>query len=293
MLAFVKNNAEWSSIGLVLLVAIAWAIFIPRQQPPHDEKDLRSRLQGAEIALQNNQKKLENSTSNAPNAEIAGCKVQIQLDKQNVEELQRDLVVWNRYEQKLREFEWGADFNWFIFASLRILVIVLGAITPALIVAEGLKDKKFLAALPAAIVAIGTGFIAEFDFKMEAARFEKAQVNLEYEKAAFIAQSPPLYGKEPILASSPTKPDSGIHPIRLVADVPFPDISNEFLNPIYPEARANFAARIEQVVQEEASERDQFLRGEKREAVRQSSAGENGGTGNKQRKKQSEKPKPQ
>jgi hypothetical protein len=212
-----------------------------------------------------------------------------------VEELLKDLVVWNRYEEELWDFRWGKDLNWYLHSSLRALVIILSAITPALIVAPLFAKKKYLAALPAAIVAIGTACISEFDFKAEAASYDTARVQLEGEKTAFITRANPFYdfeasgkkaGDQTTTAESVTPPGKAAAPAGAAAaakaiaaaaakttadakaaasqqtergcrdgSVPFPPPNG------YKEARANFACRIQQILQIRTGERVQFLRG--------------------------------
>ena len=233
-IAMVHRHAEWLSVGVVVALLIIWGRLMPTHHKVYDESDLVKRIQNAQIAK----------------------------DAQAVSELERDLAVWNRYEGELCLFEWGKGANWYIFASLRVLVIVLSAITPAWIVTPALQNKKFLVVLPAAIVAIGTGLISEFDFRMEAARYGMALVRLQGEKTAFISQSPPLYGpSDTATANAAANPTAGPRQTQIFLDVPFPQLDADQTQPYYPRARANFAFRIEQIIQEEASERDQFLRG--------------------------------
>jgi hypothetical protein len=185
-----------------------------------------------------------------------------------IEELRNDLTVWNRYEEEFSDFRYGKDLNWYMHSSLRMLVLVLSAITPALIVAPLFAKKKFLAALPAAIVAIGTACISEFDFKTEAASYETARVLVLGEKTAFITRFNPTYNylsdqteqqgqrQPPAAPGGPTAPkESGSAEGCTEGQVPFPKPR------LYSEARANFACRIQQVLQKRTGERDQFLRG--------------------------------
>jgi Protein of unknown function (DUF4231) len=182
-------------------------------------------------------------------------------------------AVWRQYAQDFGHFRWGVDLNLYLYSSLRLIAIALSAITPALIVAPSLKDKKVLAALPAVVVAIATGLIAEFDFKAEAARFDAAQVQLETEKSLYLTHAKPFYSifnegilqrsasnqEQPVKTrSSQTGSGRSVSALTLqadVTDIPFQHpLSNE-------ETLANFAYRIGKIRQAVATERDQFLRG--------------------------------
>jgi hypothetical protein len=200
-------------------------------------------------------------------------------DLSHVEDLKADLTVWNRYEYESKTFEWGKDINWYLYSSLRVLVIVLSALTPALIVAPILNQKKFIAALPAAIVAIATGCISEFDFKEQAAAYTQAAVDIQGEKTAFITRSKPLYDyvdplKASQLASLGASPpgtstqgsagSQGAPKADGVAeratcgngDVPFPSPTK------YDDIRANFGCRIQDIWETQSLARLLFLRGQ-------------------------------
>jgi len=236
----IKHAEVYALFTFVALFAI-WLYFLPRKKPPTPELDLQHKL---EITLK----------ASPPEKSEA-----------EVNELKRDLTAWNRYEEELSIFQWGSDLNWYLYSGLRVLVIILSAITPALIVAPMLANKKFLAALPAAIVAIGTGCISEFDFKTEAARYETALVQLVGEKSAFITQSSRFYKIFPPTSQASVKSAPGSKSAAQGADVsqsvtddvPFP------LPTSYPETRANFSFRIEKILQDQTGERTRFLRGEK------------------------------
>ena len=220
-LLVIKENAEWYCFGLFLITLVIWLLCLPRRTEPYYQDELH---------------KAVNAAASNP------------LEKQA---LSTDLEIWTRYESELRTFEWGNALNWYFYASFRVLVIALSAMTPALIVAPGLANKKFLAALPAVIVAIGSGFISEFDYRLESARYHSALVQLEGEKMAFLAGSSPSYG-----SASGTKrevPSASSNDSNL----PYPEPHTYF------EKRANFAYQIEKIYQDEASERDRFLRGTK------------------------------
>jgi hypothetical protein len=240
------KHAEVYALFIFLALFAMWLYFLPRKKPPTPEDDLKHKL---EIAL-------KVSPPEKSEAEV--------------NELKRDLTAWERYEDELSIFQWGSDLNWYLYSGLRVLVIILSAVTPALIVAPMLKDKKFLAALPAAIVAIGTGCISEFDFKTEAARYETALVQRVGEKSAFITQSSRFYKIYPptsqaSVRSTPgsTSAAQGADVSQSVADdVPFPIPSS------YPETRANFSFRIEKILQDQTGERIRFLRGEKEPAAK-------------------------
>jgi len=220
-----------------------WIRFIPREDKPYVEKQL------VQLA----------STPGADQAEY-----------------KRASDVWYRYEEDNAHFKWGVDVNLYLYSSLKSLAIILSAVTPALIVAPSLKDKKVLVALPAVIVAVATGLIGEFDFKNEAARFDAAKVQLQTEKSMFITGDVPFYFVQPLTSSltSPGQTKSAtakasppVADLSLVSDptdVPFLPPHN------YSEALANFAYRVEKIRQAVASERDQFLRGK----TQQSSASE-------------------
>jgi hypothetical protein len=143
---------------------------------------------------------------------------------------------------------------------------VLSAVTPALIVAPSLKDKKVLAALPAVVVAVAVGLIGEFDFKNEAARFDTAQVQLETERSMFVAGGGPFYAiASPTCqqtAAGQTEQNKTECPVANTLSLVTDPTDAPFAPPhSYTESRANFAYRIEKIRQTVASERDQFLRG--------------------------------
>jgi hypothetical protein len=230
-----------ASIVFAISLAI-WVGFIPRESVPYVEKDLQKRA----------------ATSGPDQSHYL-----------------RDLEVWNQYEADHTYFKWGVDFNLYMYASLKTLAIILSAITPALIVAPSLKEKKVLAALPAVVVAVATGLIGEFDFKTEAARFDNAQVQLQTEKSMFVTAAGPFYSVSPCqclqTSTVTTKTTNSTEP-KGGATVPDLSIVNDlsdapFLPPhAYDDARANFAYRIERIRQAVASERDQFLRGRNQQA---------------------------
>jgi hypothetical protein len=190
--------------------------------------------------------------------------------------------VWRQYSDNFGHFRWGMDLNLYLYSSLRFIAIILSAVTPALIVAPSLKDKKVLAALPAVVVAIATGLIAEFDFKSEAARFDTAQVQLETEKSLFLTHGKPFYAiqtencLQPLTTNgrtqskkinksqagtsknSPQSDSCTVSALTLqtdISDVPFPRPKSD------DEALSNFAYRIDKIRQAVATERDLFLRG--------------------------------
>ena len=216
----VNDNAEWYTLGLFLFVLLLWLAFLPRRDAPYVQRELNQAMDAAH-------------------------------EGPAKQELGTALAVWTRYENELRTFEYGSKLNWYLYSSLRVLVIALSAITPALIVAPVLANKKFLAALPAAIVAVGTGLIAEFDFRMEAARYSSAQVRLEGEKGAFVTQSPPFYAIVPVVVTTSAAPPS----TQPASDAPYAPPQSPH------DALANFSYRIEKIYEDEASERDRFLRG--------------------------------
>jgi hypothetical protein len=211
--------AEWYALGALAVSIIVWLSFMPWRQSsryaPPPETELCIKIVEAQIA--------DNpSTSNQQLFLPPGCpkihivngnltvssvvtpvrwmpsmnlavSVPTGIRSASVNELMADLNIWTRYEYELKTFEWGRDLNWYIYSSLRVLVVILSAITPALIVAPIFEKKKFLAALPAAIVAIGTGCITEFDFKLEAAAYTLATVQIQGEKTGFITRFRPIY----------------------------------------------------------------------------------------------------
>jgi hypothetical protein len=209
-------------------------------------------------------------------AEVPKSTLQSMYWSARVEDLLKDLVVWNRYEDEFWEFMWGKDLNWYLHASLRTLVIILSAVTPALIVAPLFAKKKYLAALPAAIVAIGTACVSEFDFKSEAASYNTALVQVQGEKTAFITRSSPLYyydvtpltqaaaqqqGK-PSQTGTQTQQKSPSTQSAFLDACTLADSAVPFSPPHnYSEARANFACRIQQILQTRTGDRVQFLRG--------------------------------
>jgi hypothetical protein len=216
-----------------------------------------------------------------PAASAAG---QGQLDR--VEELKTDLTVWERYEWELKTFQWGKDLNWYLYSTLRVLVIALSALTPALIVAPMLQKRKFIAALPAAIVAIAAGCISEFDFKNQAAAYTLAEVTVQGEKTAFVTRSQPWYdyvngaatGKTaapPKNGGTPGKTAPGADtattpagettssatpapPTQVCGEttVPYPEVQD------YDAARSNFSCRVQYAWQTQNLSRLLFLRGQ-------------------------------
>ena len=292
-----SNSHFYKYAGLytcsVLVVAtVIWLCYLPRRSayPPTPERELCAQLVQAEkitgpgnvakhpesecpISLQEGQEQKRVSFVRVAQNDLAsspqgGKNVPVVLNR--IEELRNDLTVWNRYEEEFSEFRYGKDLNWYMHASLRMLVLVLSAITPALIVAPLFAKKKFLAALPAAIVAIGTACISEFDFKTEAASYGTALVEVLGEKTAFITRFNPTYNylsaqseqKPPATSRERNSSDKSASPQQSgSADgctdghVPFPKPE------LYREARANFACRVQQILQKRTGERDQFLRG--------------------------------
>lgn len=304
--------------SLLVIATIMWLCYLPRRSayPPTPEKELCAQLVEAEkvanpgntgkalsgcpmqVQEGSDQKRVSFvrvAQSDLANSTQKGKNDSIVLNR--IDELRNDLTVWNRYEEEFSDFRYGKDLNWYMHSTLRMLVLVLSAITPALIVAPLFAKKKFLAALPAAIVAIGTACLSEFDFKSEAASYETARVLVLGEKTAFITTFNPTYnylseqkGKKPAAAqaeqeqnkstadsgkktksaansrekkksdnSAPGEPTAaqGLKSTEGCTEeqVPYPE-------PIlYNEARANFACRIQQILQKRTGERDQFLRG--------------------------------
>jgi hypothetical protein len=203
---------------------------------------------------------------------------------ESLEDLKTDLTVWTRYEYEFKTFEWGRDLNWYLYSTLKVLVIILSALTPALIVAPIFQKKKFIAALPAAIVAVATGCISEFDFKDEAAAYTIASVNLQGEKTAFITRSRPWYdftithaaasGAEadktqggPAGANSPRGVENTS---QTAATAPCDNVDVPYATPLtYSDVRANFSCRIQTVWQTQSQQRVLFLRGGPSQAVQE------------------------
>ena len=208
------------TFGVLLMATILWLCYLPRRSayPPTPERELCAQLADVEKFV---------DPRNTGDALLSGCPRRLQegieqkrvsfvrvaqsdlasstqegkndpIVLNRIEEL--SLSVWNRYEEEFSEFRYGKDLNWYMHASL----MVLSAITPALIVAPLFAKKKFLAALPAAIVAIGTACISEFDFKTEAASYGTALVEVLGEKTAFITRFDPTYNY--LSAQSEQKP---------------------------------------------------------------------------------------
>lgn len=292
--------AEWYAVAIFAVLGLIWFVFLPKRHSvaydPNPEVELHERLKQALEAAKG--QSITRTASRIPRevpavfvATDSSANPAGQTDwNKVVEELRTDLTVWNRYEEELRTFAWGADFNWYVQSSLRILVIALSAVTPALIVAPVFSTKKFLAALPAAIVAIGTGCIVEFDFKTHAAINDTALVQVQGEKTAFITRSSPFYldappkdtqangssgsgstssqgtkganaGAQSNTNKGDSKPKSAQAQFESFCtlgegEVPFPTPTS------YPEARANFACRIQQIMEVQNGERVQFLRGQ-------------------------------
>jgi hypothetical protein len=207
-------------------------------------------------------------------------------DSDPVQELKNDLTVWNRYEYELKTFAWGKDVNWYLYSTLRVLVIILSALTPALIVAPFFKDRKFIAALPAAVVAIATGCISEFDFKDQAAAYTQALVSVQGEKTAFITRSLPWYdysGSGSVTTTTVTtaggteatgtavEPGNGSNKTTCGDNsVPYPKPGG------YTDIRANFSCRIQNVWQSQNLSRVSFLRSGQGSST---AGGESGGGG--------------
>ena len=223
---FSNRNAEWMvSIGFVVALII-WLLLMPRPESPYVDQHLKTL------------------------ADTAGP---------HQADYQKDFDIWNQYHEYNAYFKWGSKVNLYLYSSLKTLAIILSAITPALIVAPSLKDKKVLAALPAVIVAVATGLIGEFDFKDEVARFDEAKVAIQDEKALYVAGSYPFYSLDNAVCT-PTQETRCPSPTSLSL---LPDISDvPFLSPKTPtESRANFAYRIDKIRQTVAAERERFLRG--------------------------------
>jgi hypothetical protein len=323
--------ANWYT-SLVFLVATGfWLIFMPwgcssKYELP-TETDLCSRIQQAEIAagqsglLPVGCPKLPLAKQAAAGGAVGAATSPVSWMRltrvsattgsattgaESLDDLKTDLVVWTRYEYEFKTFEWGKDVNWYLYSTLRVLVIILSALTPALIVAPILKDKKFIAALPAAIVAIAAGCISEFDFKDQAATYTQAAVTVQGEKTAFLTRSQPSYdfvsaGSGPPAASAATtpapaapatagapKPTSA--PTAAATTVASTDSGNEACsdqNVPYPspanygEIRANFSCRIQYVWQTQSLARVLFLRGQTQSTggVRSGSSRPSGGSG--------------
>jgi len=206
-------------------------------------------------------------------------------DSEPAQELKNDLTVWNRYEYELKTFAWGKDVNWYLYSTLRVLVIILSALTPALIVAPFFKDRKFIAALPAAVVAIAAGCISEFDFKDQAAAYTQALVSVQGEKTAYITRSLPWYdysdsssGTMTVTAAAgaagttATPPANESNKTTTCGDnsVPYPKPGE------YTDIRANFACRIQNVWQSQNLTRVSFLRSGQGSST---GGGESGGGG--------------
>jgi hypothetical protein len=293
------------ALTVVWLVCMPWSWRSKYDLPP--EIDLCSRIQKAEIAAQQQPVLLPAGCPSLPSlkssnaaggmarmgtpvswarlvpASTAGAAEAPGGGGESLQEMKNDLTVWNRYEYELKTFVWGKDLNWYLYSTLRVLVIILSALTPALIVTPFFKDRKFIAALPAAVVAIATGCISEFDFKDQAAAYTQALVSVQGEKTSFITGSLPWYDyldsdsgttATPAggAANTATAPPSESNKSATCGDnsVPYPKPGS------YTDIRANFSCRIQNIWQSQNLTRVSFLRSGQGSST---GGGESGGGG--------------
>lgn len=170
-----KKN--WISIGaltacLSIVVFATWLAFIPRREVPRVQTQTKTFV----------------SDSCAKQSASEG------MDRQQIQV--NATSVWDRYETKIADLRWAQQLNWYLYTSLRVVAIALGALTPALILWMSTATQKNFTAGAAAVVAICTGLIAGFDFRGETARNSAAIAALESEKARFVAQAGQAYARK-------------------------------------------------------------------------------------------------
>jgi hypothetical protein len=91
-------------------------------------------------------------------------------------------------DKKLKDYRRERTWNHWAFVGFRAVAIVLGAITPALILAT---LPKWVQALSAAIVTVATAMITIFQWREEWVRSSVTTQQLEFERQNFSLQTTP------------------------------------------------------------------------------------------------------
>ncbi|MGH3072096.1 MAG: DUF4231 domain-containing protein [Gaiellaceae bacterium] len=109
------------------------------------------------------------------------------------DETSRREFALNRVEEQIEWYESHSARQWWAFTVFQTAAVVLGGLTPVLILWSELP--KAVQALPAALAAIAAGLVGIFRWPHNKTRYSFAAEALKSERVKFATRTGPRYGR--------------------------------------------------------------------------------------------------